>query len=150
MTRWMRGYRKAPSIRRVTHALHFQGVPTSPLSDQADWPSVTELLSVQDRKASPPCSTRNKDGLVLSSGRVWIPDDADNLKLRLLTIAHAGCSGHRGADPTWHAVHERFTWRNQRNDVRAFVSACLLCVLSKTGSKIPRPLATTAHASKPN
>lgn len=80
----------------------------------------------------------------------WIPDECIDLKLRLLTIAHAGNAGHRGFDPTWNFLREPVTWNSQRDDVRSFVSSCLLCVLSKSGKKIPRPLPTSIHAAKPN
>jgi len=89
-------------------------------------------------------------GAQVSTGPAWIPNDCVELKLRLLTIAHAGAAGHRGADPTWHALREEFTWTDLRDDVRSFVSSCLLCVLSKSGNKVPRPLSTTLHATKPN
>ena len=72
------------------------------------------------------------------------------MKLRLITIAHAGSAGHRGADSTLNALSERFTWTDLRDDIRTFVSSCLLCVLAKSGNKIPRPLSTTLHATKPN
>ena len=89
-------------------------------------------------------------GTLLVNGAAWIPDDCVDLKLRLLTIAHVGNAGHRGADPTWNSLREHFCWTDQRDDVRAFVSSCLLCVLAKRGNKIPRPLAMTLHAMKPN
>ena len=84
------------------------------------------------------------------NGAAWIPDDCIDLKLRLLTIAHAGASGHRGADSTWHALREQFTWTDLREDVRSFVSSCLLCVLSNSSNKIPRPLSSTIQATKQN
>jgi len=89
-------------------------------------------------------------GTVKVKGAVWIPDKCIDLKLRLLTIAHAGESGHRGTDPTEQALREHFVWKDQREDVRSFISSCLLCVLGKSGNKIPRPLSTTIHACKPN
>lgn len=41
-------------------------------------------------------------------------------------------------------------WTDLRDDIRSFVLSCLLCVLSASGNKIPRPLSSTIHASKPN
>lgn len=46
--------------------------------------------------------------------------------------------------------YDRSVWTYQRSDVRAFVSACLLCVLENSGNKIPRPLAAKIHAQTPN
>ncbi len=100
---------------------------------------------------SAPGSALPDDGGTLRvKGAAWIPDDSINLKLRLLTIAHAGNAGHRGADPPWNSLSEQFFWTDQRDGVRTFVSSCLLRVLAKSGNKVPRPLSTTLHATKPN
>ena len=111
-----------------------------------------EIRKAQEENlgSAPKSASADEGGILLVSGAAWIPDDCVDIKLRLLTIAHAGNAGHRGADPTWNSLREHFCWTDQRKDVRAFVSSCLLCVLAKSGNKIPRPLAVTLHASKPN
>ncbi len=48
------------------------------------------------------------------------------------------------------SLREHFFWIDQHDDVRAFVSSCLLCVLAKSGNKVPGLLSTTLHAKKPN
>ena len=152
MTRWMRGYRKNPAIRRIAPAIRFSGVTPPPDPDVFKWPSLTDIEAVQKEHAdkAPSSATRNNSTLLLIEGAAWSPDDAIELKLRLLTIAHAGNAGHRGADPTWHALRNHFTWTDQRADVRNFVASCLLCLMSKSGNKVPRPLAMTLHATKPH
>lgn len=152
MTRWMRGYRKAPVIRRVTTALPFSGVTIPPNSPEFEWPSSDEIKkSQEDHKENKPKSAiMDESGVILIKGAAWIPDDCVDLKLRLITIAHAGSAGHRGSDSTLNAIRERFTWTDLRDDIRTFVASCLLCVLAKSGDKIPRPLSTTLHATKPN
>ena len=152
MTRWMRGYRRATAVRRVTSTVPFNGVTVPPDSPEFEWPSAAEIASVQgeNRAHAPKAAKLDDSGILLLKGAAWIPDDCVDLKLRLLTVAHAGTAGHRGSDPTWHALRERFTWTDLREDVRTFVSSCLLCVLAKGGNKIPRPLSTTVHATKPN
>lgn len=152
MTRWMRGYRKPPAIRRIAPLIPFSGITHNPDDIGFKWPNPTEIAAVQKRfdHKAPKGAKKDETNLLLINGAVWIPSDAVDLKLRLLTIAHAGGAGHRGADPTWHALRNEFYWIDQREDVRSFVSSCLLCVLSKSGSKVPRPLSTTIHATKPN
>ena len=152
MTRWMRGYRKAPSVRRITATLPFNGVTVPPDSPEFEWPDISQIISTQNeyKAKAPKNAILNDGGILVIKNAVWIPEDCIDLKLRLLTIAHAGNAGHRGSDPTWHALRERFTWVGLRDDVRSFVSSCLLCVLSKSGNKVPRPLSTTLHATKPN
>lgn len=68
--------------------------------------------------------------------------------MRLLTVAHAGAAGHRGSDATEHSL--AFWWPTLRDDTRNFFSNCLRCILSKSGERVPRPPASTAHALRPN
>ncbi|MEM1369509.1 MAG: RNase H-like domain-containing protein [Cyanobacteria bacterium P01_H01_bin.15] len=150
MTRWMRGYRKPPAIRRISSVIPFIGVVQSPNDSEFTWPSSSEISKIQSRASAPKNSITTGNGILELDGLIWIPDNAIDLKLRLITIAHAGTAAHRGADSTYHALHEIFYWKNMRADVRSFVAECLLCVMSKSGEKVPRPLASTAHASSPN
>ena len=123
MTRWTRGYRRSPSIRRVTAALPFNGVAIPPDSLEFDWPSAAELVAAQSiQKASAPCKAKPlHSGLLVTKGAVWILEDCVDLKLRLLTIAHAGNSEHRGSYATWNALREAFTWTDLRDDTRSFI-----------------------------
>lgn len=83
-------------------------------------------------------------------GKVWIPEDSEELKLRLLKIAHGGKAGHRGGEATAASLRVEFVWKGLTTDAKDFVSNCLLCVRSRSGSKVPRPLSSTLNASKPN
>lgn len=47
-------------------------------------------------------------------------------------------------------MKEKFTWSQHRADVRYFVTSCLLYILRKSVERIPRPLSTDIHATKPN
>ena len=155
MTRWMRGYRRQrhPTARRVSAIPEFSGVTSSPQNADFRWPSLQEIKEAQTtHTASAPVEVSPDDtGLYISkNGKPWIPAECTDLKVRLLTITHAGTVGHRGADATWHILREAFHWTGQRKDVRAFVSSCLLCVMTKSGERVPRPLSSTAHALRPN
>ena len=90
------------------------------------------------------------DGLQKVSGRIWIPTGSSELKLKLIVCAHCGIGGHRGVEATMSILSERFVWTGLKQDVEAFVVGCLHCIVSRTGSIIPRPLAHSMHASKPN
>ncbi len=59
-------------------------------------------------------------------------------------------AGHRGSDSTLANLAEDFIRDVIRQDTRAFVTSCLLCIMTKSGSTIPRPISTTLHGSKPN
>ena len=47
MTRWMRGYRNKPAIRRVSAPIPFNGVTSSPDSPEFDWPTAKEIRKLQ-------------------------------------------------------------------------------------------------------
>lgn len=102
MTRWMRDYRKAPAIRLVTSCLPFSGVTIPQNSPEFGWPSPSEIKKAQGehKDTAPQSSTTDKSGVILFNGAAWIPNDCVDLKLRLITIAHAGSAGNRGADST--------------------------------------------------
>lgn len=148
----MRGYRKAPAISRIAPLLPFSGVTTSPDSPDFKWPSSKEIQELQKKHSeeAPSAADKTDSPLRLVKGAERIPNEAVELKLRYMTIAHAGSSGRHGADSTWHALRKEFYWTEQREDVRRFVSSCLLCLFSKSGNKFPRPLSISTHASKPN
>lgn len=151
MTRWMRGYRRRPNLRvaRLEGSTGARMVPTVPFAS-SNWPSRQTLLQAQEGQDPPLGSVADDDGLIRVDERIWVPTSNDELKIKLLTIAHAGQAGHRGADATLSALREVFVWKGITTDVREFVSNCLLCVLSRSGATIPRPLAQTLHAVKPN
>lgn len=152
MTRWMRGYRKPSSIRRVAPTFKFDGATLPPDSNQFKWPSFTDTDAAQKKykDKAPPTATRENPSRLLVKGAARISDEAIGIKLRLLRTAHAGNSAHRGADPRWHALRKELTWNDQGDDSRSFVFSWFLCVLSKSGNKIPRPLSTTLHGTEPN
>ena len=58
--------------------------------------------------------------------------------------------GHRGAEATEIIIRGHFTWQTLTQDCKDFVDCCIHCIVSRTGQKIPRPLATTLHGSRPN
>lgn len=83
------------------------------------------------------------------NGKIWIPEDAVDLQLALLTIAHCGAMGHRGVIATRTGLMEIFTWRGIAKDVETFVGNCLQCMCLGAGF-IPRPLGEALHAVEPN
>lgn len=135
MARWMHGYRKLPAIRGVFSALSIHSVTHRLPESSFEWSTLSELSTSQrqDRGSVPPACKTNALGLLPLDGAAWILTDCADLKIRLLTIAHAGEVGHRGADSTWHDLRVHFSWSDQRADVGAFVSNCLLYVQSKSG-----------------
>ena len=65
-------------------------------------------------------------------------EELPSLRLRLLTIAHMGTSGHRRFKATLGALSTRFFWGCLKDDVEAFLSDCLQC--AKTAGTNVKPL----------
>ncbi|KAE9213171.1 hypothetical protein PF004_g15421 [Phytophthora fragariae] len=120
------------------------------------WPSEGEIRTLhqdpqyQEQARAAGVNWDDERALLLSpTGQVWIPPDATELQQRLCVIAHAGASGHRGAQTTAATLSEVFVWATMPADVSTFVQGCLHCMVT-AGGKIPRPHGETLVATKPN
>ena len=81
--------------------------------------------------------------LCTEGGQVFVPD-ADNLREKILTLAHSCAMGHCGVKHTLRTVKEYFVWDDMKADVKAFVQACIMC-LPTSGGRVPVPLAAMFH-----
>ena len=122
------------------------------------WPSHGEILRVQRQTFEqkqpddnlPNCHFDQEDMLYKTEDdKIWIPSQAGDLQQRLLVVAHAGASGHFGADTTLSTLRQTFGWDTIESDVKVFVGNCLHC-MAVGGVRVPRPLGETVHATKPN
>lgn len=128
----MRGYRKTLFVHLVTATLPFNGVTAPSESPEFEWPTASKIAydqSAQPIPAPTNATAAGDSGFLRINGAGWMPSDCKELKVRLLTLVHDGTAGHRGSDPTPHAISEHCTWTALRDDVRLFVAACPLCVL---------------------
>lgn len=115
------------------------------------WPYPSFIAKVQQgHTASRP------DEVVLSdhfwtfkdTGATWIPDIANDPHLRLLFIAHFGPFGHRGAGSTEEVLSKSHSCSILREDIRSFVPACIHCLSTVGGEKIPRTFGPAVHVTK--
>ena len=152
LTRWGRGYRKSSGLSICTLVLD-SCQQLVPAAGDIIWPSLDEIREAQIEhtvEARNLNLQKNNEGLYIQNDVIWIPSMAVNLQLKLLVTSHCGMSGHRGIEATQHILREQFTWKNIDSDVEGFVKGCLHCLVSRTGSKIPRPLSHQMHAMRPN
>jgi hypothetical protein len=57
--------------------------------------------------------------------RIWIPDDATALQVRIGVVGHFGIAGHRGISTTQTQIASQFHWANMNNDIGfLFGDAC--------------------------
>jgi Integrase core domain len=64
--------------------------------------------------------------------------------------AHCWSAGYRAYEATLGAIKEYVVQTTTAKDVKVFVQNCSHCVDFIPGDKVPRPLGTQLHATKPN
>lgn len=75
---------------------------------------------------------------------------ASDLQLRLCIIALIGAVGLPGHIATERALKTVFKLSTLAEDFRAFGRACINCLSSTIGEKIPLPFVTAVHGTSPN
>jgi hypothetical protein len=86
----------------------------------------------------------------MMNNALWIPERAVELQLRLCVEAPCRSAGHRSYEETLGAIKDYVAWTTMAMDIMGFVQNCLHCVATVPGDKVPCPLGTQLHATKPN
>ena len=141
----------APPSRTIRRLVHIPELPSSS-SDNFDWPNAEEVLKAQQKflEKRPSGLTKRNNLWVNENVSIWIPDESDELQLRLCIIAHTGPSGHRGCSSTLSTLSSAYHWSTIKADVKTFVQACIHCLSTVGGEKIPRPYGPAVHGTSPN
>jgi Integrase zinc binding domain len=79
-----------------------------------------------------------------------IPELAVELQLRFCVEKHSHSAGHRAYEETLGAIKGYVAWTTMAKDVKVFVQNCFHCAATIPRNKVPRPLGTQLHATKPN
>ncbi len=150
LTRWAVKPRSSDRAGKLASIMYAPITPSA--SDELDWPERSSLMKSQaDSEETYGKRFKMKDGLIQdSSGIVWVPNDNDMLKLRILIAAPAGISGHRGIKVTGTTVMNHFFWKGMKEDISTFYKSYLHCLCTAAGDVVPRPLGHSMHADKPN
>ena len=115
------------------------------------WPSVEEIRRAQQQSLQPSTCVNSDNLIVTKKGRVIIPLEAGDLRIRLCIIAHSGGNnGHIGYQAALDKLNEYFFWPNMTADMREFCQSCLHCLPTRGGVRIPRPLGEAVHGQYPN
>ncbi|POM74527.1 Hypothetical protein PHPALM_8505 [Phytophthora palmivora] len=105
--------------------------PPQPRDDSAFiWPTLDEISIEQSKHAVPASAVKNSNDVWLLNNRIWIPQQATELILRLMVISHCGANGHRG-------IHV------MESHLRKFFAI-------SGGAIIPRPFSPTYHTHERN
>ena len=110
----------------------------------APWPSIEEILGAQqeEQKHSGKGLLKNDQGIYMTKeGAFYVPNIPPSLRIRLMVVAHAGASGHRGMRTTRERLAAVFYWPDQGEQVDKFVRKCLVCLKTRGGGMQRRPLA---------
>jgi Integrase zinc binding domain len=146
-------------------SLFSQPYISPPNYDTVDYPSRKEILLVQQSSVNEydrcqqsnatagqevPSQQVDAGGMRMLNNALWIPECAVELQLRLCVEEHCRSAGHRAYEATLGAIKKYVAWTTMAKDVKVFVQNCLHCVATIPGDKVPRPLGTQLHATKPN
>ena len=99
--------------RVIVDARHTATRCTQESQEDDTWPTVEHVLAAQQRYITQETAAESqlqRDGEVWRDvrGRVVIPNEAEELKARLMVISHAGAAGHRGQRTTLEAITARY------------------------------------------
>lgn len=146
LSRWGSSFRTVCAIRQVS-------LPLFPQLDEAFvWPNLKEFVSAQSAAPPPTGVARADDDATWTDekGRIWIPDEATELQVRLCAVGQFGIAGHRGTVVMLAKISERFVWRDMNKDIEVFVQRCLHCASTLGGPPQPRLLGQAMRAERPN
>ncbi len=71
-------------------------------------------------------------------------------RLQICRIAHTSSGGHRGAEATEIAIKRSYIWKTLSQYIRTFVKACIHCLSTTGGKRVPRPFGPAVHGTEPN
>jgi hypothetical protein len=140
--------------------LHMRYMPLHPYAEEdttTRMPSVNEIIESQ-KNAKVDLETRpelkwakhESQDIIQMHDKIWIPETDEDLFLRICVIAHGGLAGHRGVASTTRIVSKYCATIGLRSKINKFIKSCLLCLQSKGGKTIPRPLGRSIQAESPN
>ena len=153
MTPLVEGYPgKRQAIKRISHVLQQRDIAHSPLTEQFFWHEEEMILKSQAKHASEASqSVKGSGNIPLTHvGRLWIPESDAELRMKLPVVSHCGAGGHRGVKTTLKVLTEKYNWKTMSEDCSEFISMCRHCPVGNSGHRIPRPIALTLHAARPN
>lgn len=64
---------------------------------------------------------------ILHKGRIWLPKDLQAIPTILVEFHNTHTGGHMGIAKTLGHISENFVWPSMKQDVKLFISSCLIC-----------------------
>ena len=163
LSQWKVQENPRPSIQALRLATAMTDAAVKPDLEDMVWPDLGEIKRVQESTldennhqiSDEKIEWDNNANVYVMSARgstklvVWIPNQAMNIQLRILIVAHTGIEGHRGIKTTLKNVLQFCYWTTVASDVKTFCETCLHCSVNYP-QIMPRPYSETLHANKRN
>lgn len=134
LTRRSKGYRSNSARTNMIAALFKDITPTM---EETVPVSIEEVKQLQSKQKHPSGTKLDADGVCMHDHQIWIPTEANDVKLRIIVEAHCGDQGHRAYDATLEIVQHTYWWTEMKCDVKEFIQACIHCIISRNGDRIP-------------
>lgn len=103
LSRWGCTLKTICAIRQVAP-------PMSPQLDETfEWPTSSAIIAAQKESTPPSGYTKSKEDSLWrdKKGRIWIPNEATDLQVRVCVVGHFGIAGHRGSGVTLKQISDR-------------------------------------------
>lgn len=92
LTRWAKGYKATSAQSKMIAALYEDIIPSS---TNLNVVSMEDIKQEQTKHQPPTVAHKDEDGIVRIEGKIWIPNESADLKLKIAVHAHCGEKGHR-------------------------------------------------------
>ena len=141
--------------RILNEAEHIEGrrqatAPRVPADEK--WPTLVEITQAQQGTTAEERETwqlQKRTGTLYHDGRIFVPAGHNKLRHRIMVVEHAGAAGHRRWAASLRTLTDKFWWSTLKEDLRVFLSNCLLCSKTATGLPVPRPFGKALRGSRP-
>jgi hypothetical protein len=130
----------------------FHNINYSTMDEEYEFPSLPEIQELQMLCPAKPTGVVYDDSrkLFMFQGKIWIPFECKQMRVRLCIVAHCSGAGHPRFELTLKALTDVYYWENIEEDVKTFCSSCLQCQLFNANKTVLRPWGETLVAHKPN
>lgn len=82
------------------------------------------------------------------NGKIWIPNEATNLKLRIAVQSHCGEKEHRAYTAAIDTSNSEYECTGIRQDIKENVQSYIHCTICRNEEQIPRPLSAALHGER--
>ena len=144
ISRWM-------PVRLITKLIFIPPLLSSS-SENFEWQSNREIIKCQEQSiATKPSYLKMFIEIWRDDkNRIWIPDDLEDLRLRICIIGHTGPAGHREFNTTLENIGSQVIRPTISEDVEKFVQSCIHCTSTTRGNQEPRPFGPAFHGTPSN